>query len=122
MPDRIFTSSGSRRWVVKRDWPGRRLSSQGWMSAAVSGMPRRTAVDHAAERGPVALAEGGDAEQMAERVVGHGITLKRGVVARVSPRVKLRCANRGFARLRHLAACRKRSQFSSTSGCAQSST
>ena len=32
----------------------------------------RTAVDHAAEGRPVALAEGGDAEQMAERVVGHG--------------------------------------------------
>ena len=25
-PDRICTSSGSCRWVVKRDWPGRRLS------------------------------------------------------------------------------------------------
>ena len=33
---------------------------------------RRTAVDHAAERDPVALAEGRDAKQMAERVVGHG--------------------------------------------------
>ena len=38
-PDRIFTVSGSCRWVVKRDWPGRRLSSQGWISASVSGMP-----------------------------------------------------------------------------------
>jgi len=25
-PDMIFTASGSWRWVVKRDWPGRRLS------------------------------------------------------------------------------------------------
>ena len=37
VPERIFTSSGSRRWVVKRDWPGLRLSSQCWMSAALSG-------------------------------------------------------------------------------------
>ncbi len=32
---------------------------------------RRTAVDDAAERRPMALAEGSDAEEMAERVVGH---------------------------------------------------
>src|SRR5215468_895673 len=38
MPDRIFTRSDSRRWVVKRDWPGRRRSSQGWMSASDRGM------------------------------------------------------------------------------------
>ena len=37
-PDRILTLSGSRRCVVKRDWPGLRLSSQGWMSASLSGM------------------------------------------------------------------------------------
>src|ERR1700737_691739 len=30
------TASGSWRWVVKRDWPGRRRSSQGWMSASAS--------------------------------------------------------------------------------------
>ena len=38
-PDRIFTASGSCRCVVKRDWPGRRLSRCTWMSAAVSAMP-----------------------------------------------------------------------------------
>ena len=37
-PDMIFTASGSWRWVVKRDWPGRRRSSSAWMSAASSGM------------------------------------------------------------------------------------
>src|ERR1035437_255864 len=37
-PDMIFTASGSCRWVVKRDWPGRRLSRWAWMSAASSGM------------------------------------------------------------------------------------
>ena len=37
-PDRIFTVSGSWRWVTKRDWPGRRLSIQTWMSASASGM------------------------------------------------------------------------------------
>ena len=30
--------SGSWRWVTKRDWPGRRLSIQTWMSASVRGM------------------------------------------------------------------------------------
>jgi hypothetical protein len=30
------------------------------------------AVDHAAQRGPMAFAPGGDAEQMAERIVRHG--------------------------------------------------
>src|SRR3546814_17545218 len=35
-PERIFTVSGSRRCVVKRDWPGLRRSSQCWRSAAVS--------------------------------------------------------------------------------------
>jgi hypothetical protein len=34
---------------------------------------RRTAVDHAADRDPVAFAKGRDAEQMAEGVVGHDI-------------------------------------------------
>src|SRR5229473_6252647 len=35
-PDRILTWSGSRRCVVKRDWPGLRRSSQCWISAAAS--------------------------------------------------------------------------------------
>ena len=33
---------------------------------------RRAAIDHAAERGTMALAEGGHPEQMAEAVVRHG--------------------------------------------------
>ena len=33
-PERMRTVSGSRRWVVKRDWPGRRLSIQCWISAS----------------------------------------------------------------------------------------
>src|SRR5664279_468625 len=37
-PDIIFTASGSCRWVVKRDWPGRRLSRSAWISAASSGI------------------------------------------------------------------------------------
>src|SRR3954454_390298 len=32
------TASGSRRWVVKRDWPGRRRSSSAWISASSRGM------------------------------------------------------------------------------------
>ncbi len=35
--------------------------------------PRRTAVDHAADRGTMAFAEGGHPKQMAEAVVGHEI-------------------------------------------------
>src|SRR3569833_4776765 len=38
-PDRIFTASGSWRWVTNFDWPGRRFSIQGWISASVSAMP-----------------------------------------------------------------------------------
>ncbi|GJE43663.1 hypothetical protein AEGHOMDF_2842 [Methylobacterium soli] len=38
-PDRIFTWSGSRRWVVKRDWPGFLRSSSAWISSASSGSP-----------------------------------------------------------------------------------
>src|SRR5262249_51356227 len=38
---------------------------------------RRAAVDHAADRGPVALAERGDAEQMAERIERHGCARAR---------------------------------------------
>jgi hypothetical protein len=37
--DRIFTVSGSWRWVTNLLWPGRRFSIQGWMSASVRAMP-----------------------------------------------------------------------------------
>ena len=70
-PDRMRTSSGSRRCVTKRDWPGRRLSRSAWISASVKRMPGRAAVDHAAERRTVALAPGGDPKQMSEGVVRH---------------------------------------------------
>src|SRR5690348_12704045 len=36
-PERIFTWSGSRRCVVKRDCPGFRRSSQCWMSRSARG-------------------------------------------------------------------------------------
>jgi hypothetical protein len=39
VPDRNRTVSGSRRCVVKRDWPGRRRSSQGWIMLSSSGRP-----------------------------------------------------------------------------------
>src|SRR6185437_4512622 len=35
--------------------------------------PGRAAVDHAADRRPVAFAEGGDGKEFAERVAGHGV-------------------------------------------------
>src|SRR6185312_851808 len=50
---------------------------------------RRAAVDDAAQRDPVAFAEGGDAEQMAEAVVAH-----QGPLARFGYRFKSRL--RGF--------------------------
>ena len=37
-PERILTASGSWRWVVKRDWPGRRRSRSCWISSFVSGI------------------------------------------------------------------------------------
>ena len=51
--------------------------------------PRRTAIDHAAERGPVAFAKGRDAKQKAEGVEGHRICSGlRVVVARAFHGVK----------------------------------
>ncbi len=62
------------------------------MSASVSGMPRRAAVDHAADRRPVALAEGRDAEHMAEGVeatcVFHRSAVVGGGSARGGPGVR----------------------------------
>jgi len=49
--------------------------------------PRRSAVDHAADRCTMALAEGGHPKQMAEAVVGHEIAPAR-LVARARDRVK----------------------------------
>ena len=40
--------------------------------ACLQGKPGRAAVDHAAQRRPMALAPGGHAQQMAERIVRHG--------------------------------------------------
>ena len=36
-PERMRTASGSWRWVTNFPCPGRRLSSQTWISSAVSG-------------------------------------------------------------------------------------
>ena len=47
----------------------------GWISASVSAMPGRAAIDHAANRRPMAFAEGRDAKQVAECVVRHGVGL-----------------------------------------------
>src|SRR3954454_11424137 len=37
-PERMRIVSGSWRCVTKADWPGRRRSRKGWISASVSGM------------------------------------------------------------------------------------
>jgi hypothetical protein len=76
--------------VVKRDWPGQRNA-------------RRATVDHAADRRPVAFAEGGHAKQMAEGIERHGSSGCGRVVARASCVVKaevldewlFRCLNSG---------------------------
>ena len=47
---------------------------------------RRAAIDHAADRRPVAFAEGRDPEHMAEGVEGHG--------SRLGARIGVTCANR----------------------------
>src|SRR5262249_29165019 len=52
--------------------PGPALVEIGLDVAHVERNARRATVDHAADRHPVAFAERGDAEQMAERVERHG--------------------------------------------------
>ena len=58
---------------------------------------RRAAVDDAADPRPVAFAEGGDAEEMAESVVGHGqrSAVSYGAAAPASNRVRARAAVSG---------------------------
>ena len=73
-PERMRASSGSRRWVVKRDVPGRRRSSSAWMSAASNGIRGGQPSTTQPIPGAMTFAEGGDAKQMTETVVGHGGT------------------------------------------------
>ena len=68
--------------------------------------PRRAAIHHAADRRPVALAPGGDAEQVAEAVVGHAEArlLRRrddaaGLVLRRRP-AAMAAARQAFAAMR----------------------
>ncbi len=71
-PDRMRTTSPSRRWLTKCEVPVRRRSTSCCRSASLSVQSRRAAVDDAAERRAVALAEGRDREQLADGVAGHG--------------------------------------------------
>jgi hypothetical protein len=101
-PDRISTSSASRRWVVYLFCPGLRRSSQCWMAAASTGTPGGHAVDRRAQRRPVAFAPGGDAEEMAEGVEGHGFLSVRasGLSARgANAKPFAPCPHRGAAYL-----------------------
>ena len=70
-PDRIFTVSGSWRWVTNFDWPGAALVQIRLDVGLGQRDARRAAIHHAADRGPMAFAKGGDAKQMAESVVRH---------------------------------------------------
>jgi hypothetical protein len=45
---------------------------------------RRAAIDHAADRNPVALAEGGDPEHMAEGVEGHFRLIQQSILTVVT--------------------------------------
>ena len=81
-PDRMRASSGSRRWVVKRDVPGPAAVEFGLDVGGLERDARRAAVDDAADSRAVALAEGRDAEEMAEAVVRHSAYIR----GRASPR------------------------------------
>ena len=70
-PDRIFTVSGSWRWVTNFDLAGAALVHPGLDVGLGQRDARRAAIDHAADRRPMAFAKGGDAEKMAEGVVRH---------------------------------------------------
>ena len=67
-PLRISTSSASCRCEVCRVLPVARRARSCAKSSARDRDARRAAVDHAADRRPVGLAEGGDAQQLAEGV------------------------------------------------------
>ena len=70
-PERIETASGSCRCVVNLDWPGRRAVQPGLDVGFAQGNARRTAIDHAPDRRPVAFAPAGDPEEMAETIVAQ---------------------------------------------------
>jgi len=85
-PERMRTASGSWRWVTNLPCPGRRFVEPDLDVGLGERNPRRAAVDHAAQRRPMALAPGGDAEQMAEGVVRHWRRFyipERGLPARI---------------------------------------
>ena len=71
-PDRIFTASGSWRWVTNLRWPGPAPVQVALDVGFGQRDAGRAAIHHAADRRPMAFAKGGDAEQMAECVVRHG--------------------------------------------------
>ena len=63
--------SGSWRWVTNFDLAGTALFHPGLDVGLGQCDARRAAIDHAADRRPMAFAKGGDAEQVAECVVRH---------------------------------------------------
>ena len=68
-PERMRTRSGSLRWRDEFRLAGAAAVEIGLDVGFGERDARRAAIDHAAERRPVAFAEGRDAEQMAEAVV-----------------------------------------------------
>jgi hypothetical protein len=75
-PETISTLSSSLRWVTWREL--------GLDVGLRQGHAGRTAVDDAADRRAVALAEGRDAEQRAERAARHQLWFDEGSSSRLS--------------------------------------
>ncbi len=71
-PDMILTESGSWRWVGEPRLARPALVEKDLNVGRLERNMRRTAVDHAADRDPVAFAKAGEAEQMTEGVERHG--------------------------------------------------
>ena len=94
-PERMRASSGSRRWVVKRDVAGPAPVEIGLDVGRLERNSRRAAVDDAPDPRPVTFAEGGDAEEVPETVMGHG-----GPEAYIRESRRLRQTRRGPGRIR----------------------
>ena len=74
-PETIRTVSGSRRWVVKRDWPGLRLSRKAWISPSDNGIPGGQPSTTQPIAAPWLSPQVVTRKQMPECVVRHGTAI-----------------------------------------------
>jgi hypothetical protein len=86
-PERISTRSSSRRWVTCLEVPGFPAVEVGLDVGFGERHPWRAAIDHAADRRAVRFAEGGDGEEGAEGVAGHGWQFTASLLRSVNHRV-----------------------------------